>query len=144
VTYRNQAVCAWCGPLMMLLFFIGLFPIGHFIWPPAPSLSADEIAAWFAHDTVGKRIGLFIAMLGTGLLAPFYAVISAQMRPSLDVDDAMQAYRQQSFWPYTAWAFTIGRAFYHSHMQPVDACLAVLHRTATAIEDLDAFAALDM
>jgi hypothetical protein len=64
--------------------------------------------------------------------------------PSLDFDEAMLAYRQQSFWPYTAWAFTIGRAFYHSHMQPVDACLAVMHRTATAIEDLDAFAALGM
>ncbi len=80
MTYRNQVACAWCGPLMTLLFFIGLLPIGHFIWPPAPSLSAEQIAAWFAHDTVNKRLGLFIAMLGTGLLAPFYAVISAQMR----------------------------------------------------------------
>ena len=43
-------------------------------------LSAAEIAAWFAHDTVGKRIGLFIAMLGTSLNDCFYAVISAQMR----------------------------------------------------------------
>ena len=51
---------------MTLLFFIGLLPIGHFIWPPAPSLSAEQIAAWFAHDTVNKRLGLFIAMLGTG------------------------------------------------------------------------------
>ncbi len=80
MNYRNQVVCAWCGPLMTLLFFIGLLPIGHFIWPPAPSLSAEQIAAWFAHDTVDKRLGLFIAMIGTGLLAPFYAVISAQMR----------------------------------------------------------------
>jgi len=80
MTYRNQVACAWCGPLMTFLFFIGLLPIGHFIWPPAPSLNAEQIAAWFAHDTVNKRLGLFIAMLGTGLLAPFYAVISAQMR----------------------------------------------------------------
>jgi hypothetical protein len=80
MSYRNQVACAWCGPLMTLLFFIGLLPVAHFIWPPAPSLSAAEIAAFFQHDTLGKRLGLFIAMIGTGLLAPFYAVISNQMR----------------------------------------------------------------
>ena len=65
---------------MTLLFFIGLLPIAHFIWPPPPSQTAEQVAAFFAHDTVAKRLGLLIAMLGTGLLAPFYAVISAQMR----------------------------------------------------------------
>jgi hypothetical protein len=65
---------------MTLAFFIGLWPLAHWIWPPAPSLSAEQIAAFFQHDTVAKRAGVFIAMLGTGLLAPFYAVISNQMR----------------------------------------------------------------
>ncbi|MBB3606153.1 hypothetical protein FHT40_005842 [Mycolicibacterium sp. BK556] len=80
MNYRNQVVCAWCGPLMTLLFFIGLLPLAHFIWPPAPSESAAQIAAFFQDDTVAKRLGVFIAMVGTGLLAPFYAVISQQMR----------------------------------------------------------------
>jgi len=55
----------------------------------------------------------------------------------------MLSYRQQSFWPYTAWAFTIGRATYQPKMQPVDTCLAVVRRTAAAIDDLNAFDALE-
>jgi hypothetical protein len=80
MNYRSQVVCAWCGPLMTLGFFIGLWPLAHFIWPPAPSAGAAEIAAFFQTDTVLKRLGLFIAMVCTGLLAPFYAVISVQMK----------------------------------------------------------------
>ena len=36
----------------------------------------------------------------------------------------------------------IGRAFYQPKMQPVDTCLAIIKRLATAIDDLDSFAAL--
>lgn len=62
--------------------------------------------------------------------------------PAIGFDDAMLAYRQQSFWPYAAWAFTIGRAAYQPKMQPVDFCLAIVGRTAAAIDDLDSFAAV--
>jgi len=80
VNYRSQVFCAWCGPVMTLGFFIGLWPLAHFIWPPAPTETAEQIAQFFQTDTVLKRTGLFIAMLSTGLLAPFYAVISVQMK----------------------------------------------------------------
>ncbi|PQM45170.1 phosphotransferase [Mycobacterium talmoniae] len=57
-------------------------------------------------------------------------------------DDAWLSYRQQSFWPLTAWLFTIGRAWYQPEMQPVDRCKAIIRRTAAAVDDLDAFGAL--
>jgi hypothetical protein len=47
-------------------------------------------------------------------------------------------------WPYTAWAFTIGRAAYQPEMQPVDTCLSVLRRTSAAIDDLDSFGAIGL
>jgi hypothetical protein len=56
----------------------------------------------------------------------------------------MLAHRQQCFWPYTAWAFTIGRAAYQPKMQPVEICLAIVGRTATAVDDLDAFSAVGL
>ncbi|MCW3011886.1 MAG: uncharacterized protein JWO90_2290 [Solirubrobacterales bacterium] len=62
--------------------------------------------------------------------------------PSISHDDALLAYRQQAFWAYTAWAFTIGRASYQPEMQPVPTCLAIIRRTAIAIEELDSFAAV--
>jgi hypothetical protein len=65
---------------MTLGFFVGLWPLAHFIWPPAPTETAEQIAQFFQTDPVLKRTGLFIAMLSTGLLAPFYAVISVQMK----------------------------------------------------------------
>ena len=57
-------------------------------------------------------------------------------------DDAWLAYRQQSFWPYTAWVFTIGRAWYQPEMQPVERCRVIIRRTAAAIDDLNSFEAI--
>jgi hypothetical protein len=80
VKHRTQVICAWCGPVMTLGFFIGLMLCAHFIPPPSPAASADQIAAMFRNNTSGIRIGLFISMLATGLLCPFYSAITIQMR----------------------------------------------------------------
>jgi hypothetical protein len=77
-----------------------------------------------------------------GLLEDYLASLQKHGGPDISYADAELAYRQQSFWPYTAWAFTIGRAAYQPKMQPVPTCLAIVRRTATAIDDLDAFAAV--
>lgn len=56
--------------------------------------------------------------------------------------DAWDSYRRSMFYPYSAWAMTIGRAWYQPKMQPEAVCLAILHRLSNAIVDLDSFAAL--
>ena len=83
-------------------------------------------------------------MAGLSLVTTYLDTLRDIGGPSIDFDTAMLAYRQQSFWPYMAWAFTIGRAFYQPKMQPVDFCLAIIGRTATAIDDLDSFKAVGM
>jgi hypothetical protein len=57
-------------------------------------------------------------------------------------DDAWLAYRQQLFYPYSAWAFTIGRAAYQPKMQPKDTCRVIIKRLSTAIDDLDSLGAI--
>ena len=57
-------------------------------------------------------------------------------------DDAWLAYRRQSFWPFSAWTFTIGRAFYQPEMQPVPTCRTIIRRTGAAIDELDSFGAI--
>ncbi|MUL65985.1 hypothetical protein BOO86_16025 [Mycobacterium sp. CBMA 234] len=57
-------------------------------------------------------------------------------------DDAWDSYRRSMFYPYSAWAMTIGRAWYQPKMQPEAVCLSILHRLSTAIVDLDSFAVL--
>jgi hypothetical protein len=59
-------------------------------------------------------------------------------------DEAWLSYRQQLFYPYSAWAFTIGRAFYQPRMQPDEVSLAIIRRLATAIDELDSFAAIGL
>lgn len=59
-----------------------------------------------------------------------------------ELDEAMLRYRQSMFYPYSAWAFTIGRAWYQPKMQPDEISLAIIERIATAIDDLDCFGAL--
>lgn len=76
------------------------------------------------------------------LLEVYLGKLADAGAPAPGFDDAWLAYRQQLFYPYSAWAFTIGRAFYQPRMQPEDICLAIIHRLATAIDDLDSFGAL--
>lgn len=80
MSYRLQIICVWCGPLMTLGFFVGLMLLAGFIPPPSPADSAAEIAQMFRDNTAMIRLGLFIAMLATGLLCPFYAAIAVQMK----------------------------------------------------------------
>jgi hypothetical protein len=78
------------------------------------------------------------------LLRAYLEELNLHGGPAINFKAAFLAYRQQSFWPYTAWAFTIGRAFYHPKMQPVATARALVHRTSTAIDDLDAFSAVEV
>ncbi|EHB59164.1 hypothetical protein MycrhDRAFT_1600 [Mycolicibacterium rhodesiae JS60] len=80
MSYRSQLLCIWCGPVMALGFFVGLAPLAGFIPPPSPTESAQQIAEMFAADPTKIRIGLFVAMLSTGMLCPFYAAIAVQMK----------------------------------------------------------------
>jgi hypothetical protein len=59
-------------------------------------------------------------------------------------DEAWLRYRQGVFYPYSAWSFTIGRAFYQPRMQPDEISRACIKRVATAIDDLDSFAAVGL
>jgi Phosphotransferase enzyme family len=79
-----------------------------------------------------------------GLIEDYLAALQVHGGPMISYNDAWLAYRQQCFWPYTAWAFTIGRAAYQPKMQTEETCLAIIRRTATAIDDLDAFSAVGL
>ena len=60
------------------------------------------------------------------------------------LEEARLDYRQQLFYPWSAWAFTIGRAAYQPRMQPDDYSLAILHRMSHAIIDNEAFSAIGL
>lgn len=76
-----QLICVWCGPLVAVLFAIGAVFLGQFI-PPlvAPSDSASEVARKFAEHTMAIRVGAMISVISMSLIAPWGAVIAAQIR----------------------------------------------------------------
>lgn len=59
-------------------------------------------------------------------------------------DEAWLRYRQAVFYAYSAWSFTIGRAFYQPKMQPDEVSLACINRVAAAIDDLDSLRAVGL
>lgn len=59
-------------------------------------------------------------------------------------DEAWLIYRQQLFYPYSAWAFTIGRAAYQPKMQPDERSLAILKRLSAAIDENKSFDAVGL
>lgn len=77
---QSQLICTWSGPVGFLLFGIGVWPLAQFLPPPAPSLSAQEIADIYSSNTIGIRLGAVIVMLGASLFSPFFAQISVLMK----------------------------------------------------------------
>ena len=76
------------------------------------------------------------------LLEHYLECLVTEGGPAPSYDEAWLRYRQGVFYPYSAWAFTIGRAFYQPKMQPDEISLACIKRVAAAIEDLKSFEAV--
>lgn len=89
------------------------------------SLAVEDRRAW-EHDLIAFYLD---RLASAGGQAPAF-------------DEAWLDYRRHAFYAYVAWAFPLGRAFYHPKWQPDEYSLAILARAANAIVDLDAFAAL--
>jgi hypothetical protein len=73
-------VGAWCGPVIVFFFFLGLVVIAGFIPPPSPAASADEIATWYQENTTAIRIGVLVMVTCVALNAPWGASIAVWTR----------------------------------------------------------------
>jgi hypothetical protein len=76
---RWQLICAWCGPAFVLLFVTFWGWIGGNLPPAGPSLSAEEIAAYYRANSVTIRVGFAGAVVFMCLYMPWSAVLSARM-----------------------------------------------------------------
>jgi hypothetical protein len=76
----SSRLCLWSGPLYVVLFGIGFWPLAGLFPPPSPSLSAEQVAAFYQSNTNMIRLGVAIVMVGAGLQAPWIALIAEQMK----------------------------------------------------------------
>lgn len=65
--------------MFVVLYLLGWCLMAGFFPPPAPTASAEEIAAFYAGNTGLIRAGLLIAMVSCTFYLPWVAVISQQM-----------------------------------------------------------------
>lgn len=77
---RVALVCAWCGPVFLVLFVVGIWFVAGLVPPPKPSDNAAQIAAFYRDNTDRIRVGMLMSMVATGLLAPFIVLITQQMK----------------------------------------------------------------
>jgi hypothetical protein len=77
---KIQLACAWCGPISMVLFTVGFWPIAGMIPPPSPGLGAVELQRFYAEHPTATRLGFVIVMVAGAVTGPFVSLISSQMR----------------------------------------------------------------
>ncbi|MDO3398986.1 hypothetical protein QWI29_03000 [Mycolicibacterium neoaurum] len=73
-----QRTCAWSGVVCVSLFFAAFIAAG-WVPPMAPSMTAEQVAAYYQQHTAGIRVGGVLMFLSGAFYAVYTAVISAQM-----------------------------------------------------------------
>jgi hypothetical protein len=77
---RIQLACIWCGPVFLVLFGIGLWPLAGFLPPPAANATPAEVVRLYSEHHTRVQAGLTLMFFSTAFIAPFVAVISNQLR----------------------------------------------------------------
>ncbi len=74
----RQLLTAWSGPVLVVLFFLGLVVFMDFVPPPAPTNSGEVTAAIYNDHLLSMRIGIVICSFAVALMAPWGASIAVR------------------------------------------------------------------
>lgn len=77
---RTQRLCVYAGLGMLPFFFLGFWVLAGFVPPPSPNDTPRQIAAVYAGNRTGIRVGMFIATFAGALLCFLVAAIGTQLR----------------------------------------------------------------
>ncbi|MCY4426741.1 MAG: hypothetical protein OXC05_06890 [Halieaceae bacterium] len=79
LSHKTQVICVWSIPTFLVGYITAFVFISGFVPPPAPSLSADEIANLFNDNATRIRIGQLLCMVFAILYMPWAGVVTVQM-----------------------------------------------------------------
>lgn len=74
----DQRIGAWCGLIFVVLFGAGL-AIAGFLPLPGPSMTPEQVAAMYQHNSVRIRVGMFIMVFAAAFFFALTAVTSHQL-----------------------------------------------------------------
>ena len=77
---KTQLICLWTAPVFGLIPLIAFVAFPGFFPPMSPTMSADEVAAFYADNTAMIRFSMITFNLCAIMLLPFFAVIVVQMK----------------------------------------------------------------
>jgi hypothetical protein len=80
VHVKTEKAAAWLGFVMIGVLLLTLVYLGEFIPPYDPSASAAETAARISENQLGIRIGMGLMVVLAFLFAPYFALLSLQVR----------------------------------------------------------------
>jgi len=80
VNRRIQLVCAWCGPVFLLLFGIGLVALAGFVPPPSANDTPQQAVRLYTEHHTRVQAGLSLMLFSTAFVAPWMAVICTQLK----------------------------------------------------------------
>jgi hypothetical protein len=80
MNYRSQLVGAWMGIAAMLIMFIGLWPLMHFLPPLKPGLGQAELAAIYRANATGIITGGIFQMLACSIFMLYFSALALQLK----------------------------------------------------------------
>ena len=86
---KYQNVFPWSGPLMVVMLCIGMVPLAGIVPPLNPTLTAEEVAAFYQTDTNRIRLGFLFMLAGSSLFVPWTALIADQVRRIPGISSAL-------------------------------------------------------
>ena len=75
--YAADAIAGWMGLLGIIFFGIGFWTLMEFVPPPSPATEAASVASRYLDNAMGIRLGSIFALLGSTLIIPLFAAVSA-------------------------------------------------------------------
>lgn len=78
---HTQSLCIWAGPVAIVCFFIGMFPLAHLLPPPiSPTTPIAEVVAFYTNNRIGILFGEIVILWGSALMIPFMVAVYANIR----------------------------------------------------------------
>ncbi|CAA0130845.1 Uncharacterised protein [Mycolicibacterium vanbaalenii] len=77
---RTQLIALWTTPVIGAILLVAFLAFPGFLPPMSPTMSADEVAAFYADNTAMIRFSMITYNLCAIMLLPFFAVIVVQMK----------------------------------------------------------------
>ena len=75
-----QLLCAWCGPLFVLIYLVFWWGIAGFVPPQDPTWSPEQIFAFYDQNRMSIRIGQMGACVAIIVLVPNWLYIASCIR----------------------------------------------------------------